>query len=51
MKAIKFLVKVIVSLIAISIFALNFLVVLIMWDGKYMVADEIFHLIWGDPEY
>ena len=45
-KVIDFTIKVLVTLICLPIWYLNLLIVVIMWDGKFMVSSELIDLIW-----
>ena len=51
MKVINFTVKIILSLMAIIMWWVNLLIIVIMWDGKFMVVDKLLDLIWGKPEH
>ena len=44
---INFTIKVLITLISVPIWYLNLLIVLIMWDGKFMVTSELIDLVWG----
>lgn len=46
-KLINFTIKVLITLISVPIWYLNLLIVLIMWDGKFMVTSELIDLVWG----
>jgi hypothetical protein len=48
--ALNYLVKVLASLICMLMFWLNFVIVLLMWDGKYMVVFDIMDKIWNKDE-
>ncbi len=49
-KAINFTIKVIITyLICLPMWYLNLLIVFIMWDGKFMVTNELLGLIWDKP--
>lgn len=48
--ALNYLVKVLASLICTLMFWLNFVIVLLMWDGKYMVVFDIMDKIWNKDE-
>jgi len=41
-KVINFTIKIILSLLAIFMWWINIIVVLIMWDGKFMVVHSLF---------
>ena len=45
-KVIDFTIKVLVTLICLPIWYLNLLIVVIMWDRKFMVSSELIDLIW-----
>ena len=45
-KVINFTIKVLITLISLPIWYLNLLIVVIMWDGKFMVTTELIDLIW-----
>jgi hypothetical protein len=49
-KIINFTIKIILSILVILMWYVNIIIVLIMWDGKFMVVDKLVHLIWEKPE-
>ena len=49
-KVIDFTIKLILTLLCMVMFWVNAVIVLIMWDGKYMVADKLLPLIWDKPK-
>ena len=48
--ALNYLVKVLATLICFFMFCLNTVIVLLMWDGKYMVVFDIVDKIWNEDE-
>jgi hypothetical protein len=50
-KVINFTIKIILSLLAMFMCWINLIVVLIMWDGKFMVVHHLLDLIWGKPKH
>jgi hypothetical protein len=49
-KVINFIVKLVLSLLCTVMWYINLIIVLIMWDGKFMVVHELLDLIWEKPE-
>ena len=49
-KVINFTIKIILSLLTIFMFWINVIIVLIMWDGKFMVTHRLMDLIWDKPK-
>ena len=49
-KVINFTIKIILSLLTMFIWWINIIIVLIMWDGKFMVAHTLLDLIWDKPK-
>lgn len=45
-KLINFTIKVLVTLISVPMWWLNLLIVIIMWDGNFMVVHQLPELIW-----
>jgi hypothetical protein len=43
---INFTIKILLTIICVPIWYLNLLIVLIMWDRKFLVSDELMDLIW-----
>ena len=50
-KVINFTIKIILSLLAMYMWWINIIVVLIMWDGKFMVVHHLMDLIWDKPKH
>lgn len=50
-KVINFTIKIILSLLTMFIWWINIIIVLIVWDGKFMVAHELINLIWKKPKH
>jgi hypothetical protein len=48
--ALNYLVKILASFICMLMFWLNFVIVLLMWDGKCMVVFDIMDKIWNKDE-
>lgn len=46
-KLLNFTIKVIASFLVLYIFGINLIIVILFWDGKYMVTTEIIDMIWG----
>ena len=49
-KVINFTIKIILSLLTMFIWWINIIIVLIMWDVKFMVAHTLLNLIWDKPK-
>ena len=49
-KIINFTIKIILSLLTIVMWWVNMIIVIIMWDGKFMIALDLVELIWDKPE-
>jgi hypothetical protein len=49
-KLINFTIKVILSLLAMFMWWINCIIVLIMWDGKFMIVHNLVDLIWDKPK-
>ena len=49
-KLINFTVKLILSVLCTLIWWINIIMVLIMWDGKFMIAHQLLDLIWDKQE-
>jgi len=49
-KVINFTIKIMLSLLAMFMWWINIIVVLIMWDGKFMVVHRLMNLIWDKPK-
>jgi hypothetical protein len=49
-KIINFTIKIILSLLTMFMFWINVIIVLIMWDGKFMVTHRLMDLIWDKPK-
>ena len=47
---INFLIKIIITLVTFVLFFINMIIVLIMWDGKFMVAHKLIDLIWHESK-
>ena len=45
-KLINLTIKIILSVLAMLMWWINIIVVLIMWDGKFMIVDIMLDLIW-----
>ena len=50
-KVINFTIKVLLTLICFPMLWLNLLIVIIMWDGKFMVVHHLMDLIWDKPKH
>jgi len=50
-KVINFTIKIILSLLAIFMWWINIIIVLIMWDVKFMVVHDLINLIWDKPKH
>ena len=50
-KVINFTIKIILSLLAIFMWWINIIIVLIMWDVKFMVVQDLINLIWDKPKH
>jgi hypothetical protein len=48
-KVINFTIKALLTLICFPMWWLNLLIVIIMWDGKFMMVHQLVDLIWGKP--
>tara|TARA_R110000782_G_scaffold134004_1_gene226362 strand:+ start:516 stop:692 length:177 start_codon:yes stop_codon:yes gene_type:complete len=48
-KLINFTIKIILSVLAMLMWYVNIIIVLIMWDGKFMIVDIMLDLIWEKP--
>jgi len=46
-KLLNFTIKVIASFLVLYVFLINLIIVILFWDGKYMVATYILDMIWG----
>tara|TARA_R110002153_G_scaffold207063_1_gene359941 strand:+ start:938 stop:1114 length:177 start_codon:yes stop_codon:yes gene_type:complete len=49
-KLINFTIKIILTLLTVIMWYVNLIIVLIMWDGKFMIADDLVNLIWEKPD-
>ena len=49
-KLINFTIKIILTLLTVIMWYVNLIIVLIMWDGKFMIVDIMLDLIWEKPE-
>jgi hypothetical protein len=49
-KLINLTIKIILSVLAMLMWWINIIVVLIMWDGKFMIVDIMLDLIWEKPD-
>ena len=47
---INFLIKIVTSILCMLMFWLNLIIVIIMWDGKFMVVFKLLDLIWDKPK-
>ena len=50
-KVINFTIKVLLTLICVPMWWLNLLIVIIMWDGKFMAVHQLADLIWDKPKH
>ena len=50
-KVINFTIKIILSVLAMLMWWINSIIVVIMWDGKFMVVDHLMDLIWDKPKH
>ena len=50
-KVINFTIKIILTILAMLMWYINLIIVLIMWDGKFMVVDDLLELIWKKPKH
>ena len=50
-KVINFTIKILLTLICFPMWWLNLLIVIIMWDGKFMVVHQLADLIWDKPKH
>jgi len=49
MKVINFTIKIILSSLCMFMWWINIIIVVIMRDGKFMVAHQVLELIWDKP--
>jgi len=49
-KVLIFLIKILITVIAIPMWWLNIVIVVIMWEGKFMVVNKLIDLIWDKPK-
>jgi len=47
-KLINFTIKILATLICFPMWWLNLLIVVIMWDRKFLVTTDLFDLIWNE---
>ena len=45
-KVINFTIKIILSVLAMLMWWINSIIVVIMWDGKFMVVHDLMDIIW-----
>ena len=45
-KVINFTIKIILSVLAMLMWWINLLIIVIMWDGKFMVVHDLMDIIW-----
>ena len=50
-KVINFTIKIILSVLAMLMWWINSIIVVIMWDGKFMVVDHLMDLICDKPKH
>jgi len=50
-KLINFTIKIILSILAMLMWWINSIIVLIMWDGKFMVVHDLMDMIWDKPKH
>lgn len=50
LKLIEIILKVIATGISMIIMLVNLIICVIMWDGKFMVAHNIFEMLWDEPK-
>ena len=50
-KVMNFTIKIILSVLAMLMWWINSIIVVIMWDGKFMVVDHLMDLIWDKPKH
>ncbi len=48
-KIINFTIKLVLSLLALIMWWIHLIVVAIMWDDKFMIAEQLIDLIWDKP--
>ncbi len=50
-KVINFTIKIILSVLAMLMWWINLLIVVIMWDVKFIVVHDLMDMIWDKPKH
>jgi hypothetical protein len=49
-KLLNFIIKAIASFLVLLMFYINLIIIILFWDGKYMVAPKILDMLWQSKD-